>query len=84
MSELTDAVKGWSAQILALAAFIGMIWNRLGLGKKLKTAVERIRSVEVKLDGMLKYKSRAEIAEATLAEKNDVRDRADRKEHDRL
>jgi hypothetical protein len=31
---------------------------------------------------MLKYRDRANTAEATIAEKNDVRDRADQKEKD--
>jgi len=65
-----------------------------GLCVLLRSAFKRIKSAEVQLDGMLKYKSRAEIAEAKLQEKDAVQDRydkreiaaqdrADRKEHDR-
>jgi hypothetical protein len=65
-------LKLWVGWILGgLSLGVG-IWNRLG-----KTG---IRSLNIKTDGMMEYRSRADRAEATVIEKNDVRDRADKKE----
>jgi hypothetical protein len=65
-------VKEWGGIIGAAVTACGVIWNSL-----------RIRSLAIKTDGLLEFRSRADRAEAKLDEKNDVRDRADRKEHDR-
>jgi hypothetical protein len=78
---------GWAGWF----AVIGFAWNRL----KLSDAFKSIKSIQIDLDGKLEYRSRAEIAEAKLQEKDAVQDRsdkrqiaaqerADRKEHDRL
>ena len=62
-------VERWGGIALAAIAVVLAVWNKFG-----------IRSLNVKTDGMMEYRSRADRAEGKLEEQGDVRDRADKKE----
>jgi hypothetical protein len=72
---VTAAIKEWGGWVLGAIAFIGTLWNRIG-----------IVHLDVRTDGLKveydKMARRADRAEATVDEKNDARDRAE-KERDR-
>jgi hypothetical protein len=57
-------VKDWGGIIGAGIAAVGVIWNSL-----------RIRSLAIKTDGLLEFRSRADRAEGRLEEQHDIRDR---------
>jgi hypothetical protein len=62
-------MKQWGGWVLGAIGVVGMIWNRFG-----------IKSLDVKTDGLLQFRSRADRAEAKLEEQGDIRDRAAQKE----
>ena len=68
MITLAD-MKQWGGWVLGAIGVVGMIWNRFG-----------IKSLDVKTDGLLQFRSRADRAEAKLEEQGDIRDRAAQKE----
>jgi hypothetical protein len=57
-------VKEWGGIIGAAVTAVGVIWNSL-----------RIRSLAIKTDGLLEFRSRADRAEGRLEEQHDIRDR---------
>jgi hypothetical protein len=72
-------LKGWGGWVAGALAAIGTLWTHSGI----KKWTERIRSVEVKTDGLLEWRSRADRAEAKLDEQADVRGRAEKHERDK-
>jgi hypothetical protein len=64
-------IATWGGLVAGVLAVLGGIWNRIG-----------IKSLNVKTDGMMEYRSRADRAEGALQEQSDVRDRAAQKERD--
>jgi hypothetical protein len=62
-------ITQWGGLIVAGLTTLTAIWNRLS-----------IKRLDMKTDGLLQWRSRADRAEAKLEEKDDVRDRA-QKEH---
>ena len=66
-----DDVKQWGGWVLGAIGTVVAVWNKIN-----------IKSLEIKTDGMLSIRTRADRAEAKLEEKHDVQDRADQKEKD--
>ena len=64
------AINKYGAWVISVVAALAAVWNRFG-----------IKSLQIKTDGMLEIRSRADRAEATVDEKNKADDRADKKEN---
>ena len=62
-------ITSWGGWVLGGLGAIGAALNRL-----------KLKSLEIKTDGMLQYRSRADRAEAVVDEKNAARDHAEGRE----
>jgi hypothetical protein len=65
-----DDIKKWGALALGAGGFVLALWNRFG-----------IKRLDIKTDGLMSFRSRADRAEGKLEEQSDVRERKQRK-HD--